>query len=186
MILVPHSPLWTAEFEALRSVYAAALGDLILRVEHVGSTAIPGLRAKPIIDIDIVMAGYGSFPKIVEGLAALGYKHNGDQGITHREAFNRADATVPYCQPPKQWPQHYLYVCPADSEELRRHILFRDALRHRADWRAEYEAIKQGIANRSADDRKKYAEIKEAECREFVEHVLRECAASDFAPKRPA
>jgi GrpB-like predicted nucleotidyltransferase (UPF0157 family) len=62
MILAPYNPAWAAEFAALRDVYATALGKLVLRVEHVGSTAVLGLLAKPILDIDIVMPGYDVFP----------------------------------------------------------------------------------------------------------------------------
>lgn len=173
MILTPHNPTWPAEFAALRDVYADALGDLILRVEHVGSTAVPHLQAKPILDIDIVMQDYEVFPKIVDGLGRLGYTHNGDQGILHREAFKPVDSTVPHTWPRREWMQHHLYVCPVHSIELRRHIVFRDALRARADWRREYERIKRGIADRSGGDRKTYAQIKEVECRAFVERILK-------------
>ena len=69
---------------------------------------------------------------------------------------------------------HHLYVCPAQSDELHRHIAFRDALRARADWRQEYEKIKQDIAKRSDGDRKMYAQLKEIECRRFIERVLNE------------
>ena len=66
MILALYNPEWPTEFAALRAVYMGSLGELILRVEHVGSTAVPNLRAKPILDIDIVMPGYEVFPDIKE------------------------------------------------------------------------------------------------------------------------
>lgn len=174
MILASHNPIWSIEFEALRLVYLAALGDLILRIEHVGSTAVPHLPAKPILDIDIVIQDYEVFPRIVEGLGTLGYTHNGDQGVLHREAFKPQDSSAPYSSPCRQWMRHHLYVCPVHSAELRRHIVFRDVLRVRADWREEYEKIKRNIANRSGDDGKAYAQIKEVECRAFIERVLNE------------
>lgn len=174
MILAPYSPAWPAEFAALRDVYMAALGGLVSRVEHVGSTAVPHIQAKPILDIAIVMQDYGVFPRIVEGLGRLGYRHNGDQGILHREAFKPVDGLAPHASPQRQWMAHHLYACPADSAELRRQIAFRDALRTRPDWRQEYERMKQDIAARSGGDRKTYARIKEAECRPFVEGILRE------------
>jgi GrpB-like predicted nucleotidyltransferase (UPF0157 family) len=184
MILAPHNPDWSTKFEALRQVYLAALSDLILRVEHVGSTAVPNLAAKPILDIDMVMQGYDVFPKIVVALGALGYTHTGDQGIVHREAFKPHDGTVPLTSPRRQWMRHHLFVCPVQSVELRRHIVFRDALRARADWREEYEQMKRDIANRSHGDRKVYAQIKEVECRAFVESVLTE--ASNHSLERTA
>ena len=71
MILAPYNPEWASEFAALRDVYASSLGRLILRVEHVGSTAVPNLRAKPILDIDLVMPSYDVFPDIVARLRSL-------------------------------------------------------------------------------------------------------------------
>ena len=172
MILAPYNSEWPAEFAALRRVYINSLGKLILRVEHVGSTAVPNLRAKPILDIDIVMPRYDVFPDIVTRLQRLGYTHNGDQGIREREAFKPLDNLAPYALPPRKWMSHHLYVCPANSLELRRHLIFRDALRARGDLRREYEKRKLDVALRSGGDWKVYAQIKEIECRDFVESVL--------------
>ena len=172
-MLVPYDPSWAAEFSDIEAVLAGALRERILRIEHVGGTAIPGLRAKPILDIDVVIAGYEVFPAVVDVLRGLGYAHNGDQGIEEREAFNREDAFTPWSEPRKSWMTHHLYVCPTHGEELRRHVKFRDALRVRDDLRGEYEEMKLSIESRANGDRKIYAQIKEIECREFVEKVLR-------------
>jgi GrpB-like predicted nucleotidyltransferase (UPF0157 family) len=172
MILALHNPEWAAEFEALRDVYTSSLGTLIVRVEHVGSTAVPSLLAKPILDIDIVMPGYEVFPEIVAHLKRLRYVHNGDQGIRDREVFKPLDSSAPFTSRPRQWMPHHLYVCPADSLELRRHLVFRDALRAHDNLRQEYEKRKLDIAGRSGGDRKVYAQIKEIACREFIESVL--------------
>jgi len=147
-------------------------GDLAIAIEHVGSTSIPGIKAKPIIDIDVVIQNYTVFPDVVERLARLGYTHNGDQGIPHREAFKRQDECTPRTTLPQEWMHHHLYVCPASSEELRRHLAFRDYLRVNADARNAYERIKVAIAARSNGDRKVYAAIKETEYNEFFEHTL--------------
>ena len=160
------------EFEALQQVYQTTLGGLILQIEHIGSTAVPHLEAKPILDIDLVIQDEDVLPQVIARLQMLGYVHQGDQGIPQREVFKRLDSVVPHVSPRRQWMPHHLYVCPAQSEELRRHIAFRDALRARADWRQEYEKIKQGIAARADGDRKTYARIKETECRVFVQRVL--------------
>jgi GrpB-like predicted nucleotidyltransferase (UPF0157 family) len=172
MILEVHNPDWASEFDALREVYMGSLGKLVLGVEHIGSTAVPHLRAKPILDIDLVMPCYDLFPDIVAHLRRLGYTHNGDQGIKEREAFKPLDDTAPYMLLPRYWMAHHLYVCPVNSLELRRHIIFRDALRAHVDLRQEYENRKLDIAGRSGGDRKVYARLKEIECREFVESVL--------------
>jgi len=177
MILAPYDPSWATEFSDVEAVLTGALRWNILRIEHVGSTSIPCLRAKPILDIDIVIPSYEVFPAVVNVLHELGYAYNGDQGIAEREAFNREDAFVPWTEPRRSWMAHHLYVCPAHGVELRRHVKFRDVLRVRADLRGEYEKMKLSIEGRSNGDRKIYAQIKETECREFVERVLKEDVA---------
>jgi GrpB-like predicted nucleotidyltransferase (UPF0157 family) len=175
MILSPYNPTWAAEFTALRAVYTTALRDLVVAIEHIGSTAVPGLAAKPILDIDLVMPNYSVFPRIVAVLDELGYTHNGDQGISQREAFKPKDGiAAPATPSPRRWMQHHLYVCPIDGDELRRHIRFRDVLRTRPDLRLEYETIKRAIEAKSNGERSAYAKIKEVDCRAFVERVLRE------------
>ena len=172
MILAPYNPEWASEFAAVREVYASSLGRLVLRVEHVGSTAVPNLRAKPILDIDLVMRGYDVFPDVVARLRRLGYTHNGNQGIREREVFKPLDNGAPCTFPPRHWMSHHLYVCPVHSLELSRHLIFRDALRAHDDLRQEYEKRKLDIAGRSGGDRKVYAQIKEIACRDFIESVL--------------
>jgi GrpB-like predicted nucleotidyltransferase (UPF0157 family) len=181
MILAAHDPSWSAEFSNIEAVLTRALRGSILRIEHVGSTSIPGLRAKAILDIDVVIPGYEVFAGVVDVLHGLGYMHNGDQGIPEREAFNREDAFVPWTEPGRSWMNHHLYVCPAHGEELRRHVKFRDVLRGRADLRGEYEEMKLSIESRAGGDRKIYAQIKEVECREFVERILMEDVAEGYS-----
>ena len=72
-----------------------ALGDLAFSMEHLGSTAVPGLPAKPIIDLDVVIRSNRHLPDVVQRLAPLGYAHEGDKGITGRDAFARANVRVP-------------------------------------------------------------------------------------------
>jgi GrpB-like predicted nucleotidyltransferase (UPF0157 family) len=86
-MLCAHDLAWFAEFTAPKTVYSATFGNLIASVEHVGSTAVPDLLAKPTLDIDIVMRDYSVFDEIVAGLGRLGYLHKGDQGIYQHEAF---------------------------------------------------------------------------------------------------
>ena len=171
-LLVAHDPAWAGEFAALSEVYRAALGDLVLRVEHVGSTAVPGLLTKPILDLDLVIADRAAFDAASAALSALGYAHRGDQGIAGREVFNRADDHTPFTQPPRRWLAHHLYVCCANSRELRRHLAFRDALRRSSALCDRYAAIKVELARQSGGDRKRYALLKETACRDFVESAL--------------
>ncbi len=123
IVVVDYDPAWPALFAALRAPVAAALGVLTVAVEHVGSTAVPGLAAKPVIDLDVAIPSVSALDAAIERLAALGYVHKGDQGIPGRAAFD--------------WPphtrRHHLYVCTHDSAEYRRHLLFRDYLRAHPD-----------------------------------------------------
>lgn len=169
---MPYDPAWPASFAQLRAIYAATLDDLIVTIEHVGSTAVPGLLAKPILDIDIVIPTRDVLPEVTVRLAALGYRHNGDQGIPGREVFKANESTAPYTEPRQVWMAHHLYGCAVDSAELRRHIQFRDTLRCRADLREEYTRLKTETARAAGGDRKVYARLKENTCRDFVEGVL--------------
>jgi GrpB-like predicted nucleotidyltransferase (UPF0157 family) len=181
-MLAEHNPRWSVAFAELSTVLVRALEGLFLRVEHVGSTAVPGLRAKPTLDVDIVIPGYDVFPRVVAALAQRGYTHNGDQGIPEREAFKRGgDTTVPWTEPRQAWMDHHLYVCPVHGRELHRHLRFRDALRQNPELRTEYECLKLDYAQRAQGDRKVYAQIKELECRPFVERVLAGCLGTPLS-----
>ena len=87
MLIHEYSPGWEENFQNIKAILVDALSGLRIGIEHVGSTAIPGLAAKPIIDIDIVFNAPIDFGPVKERLAGLGYFHNGDQGIPGREAF---------------------------------------------------------------------------------------------------
>ena len=176
MILQAHDSNWVSEFARLRSVYTATLRNLVCGVEHVGSTSIPQIAAKPILDIDIVITSESDLQAVIRKLEALGYWHNGDQGIPGREAFKRRDETVPYTEKTRTWMRHHLYVCVNGSRELARHILFRDYLNSNPEARAEYESIKKDIEARSNGDVKVYAALKENEgiCSAFVERMLKQ------------
>jgi GrpB-like predicted nucleotidyltransferase (UPF0157 family) len=166
--LVPYDPAWPTEFAALRSVWATALGDLALAVANVGSTSIPGMPAKAILDVDIVVSSLDRLPEVIARLAPLGYNHVGERGVSGREAFKRQDDTVPRDGSGRAWMRHHLYVCPEDGRELRRHLAFRDHLRTHPEVAAEYAALKTTLAARFATDVDAYCEAKTG----FVEAVL--------------
>lgn len=154
------------------------MGDSYTRIEHVGSTAIVGIRAKAILDIDIVIESQAHFQEVRERLEMMGYKHNGDQGIAGREVFKRLSNKTPKVGTVGEWMNHHLYVCVEGSWELVRHTLFRDALNQDASLRREYERIKVDIESRANGDRKIYAELKEnaGPCSDFVERTIRMAA----------
>ena len=141
LIVVPYDPQWPEVFEALALTLAEALTSVdVLSIEHVGSTSVPGLAAKPVIDIDIVVEK-DNVAAAIAALATIGYAHLGDLGVPLREAFTA----------PADAPRHNLYVTVAGSLSLRNHIGLRDTLRARADLRDEYGAVKLSLASNTDD-----------------------------------
>ena len=136
--VLPYDPQWPADFQAICQELTPALGDLVLVIEHVGSTAVPGLASKPIIDIDIVIRDAAALPDIIARLARIGYLHEGNLGVPDREAF---------CYEGKlHLREHHIYVCPQNTAELHRHLTFRDYLRNHPEAAAQYGRIKQEAA----------------------------------------
>lgn len=157
VVIVDYDQEWPAQFAVIASTVAAALGTVLLRIEHVGSTAVPGMPAKPIIDLDAVVE-INAVQEAIRRLEAIGYTHKGDQGIPGREAFRPPPGSVP----------HHLYVCPSNSPELAAHLMFRDALRADAQLATEYACLKRSLALRFRADRTGYCEAKTG----FVRAVL--------------
>ena len=168
-LIQPYQTKWAEDFQLLAEHLQAALADLPIRIEHVGSTSVVGLAAKPIIDIDIVFAQAISFDAIRTKLEATGYYHNGNQGIIDREVFKRLDTVA---HPVFDSIVHHLYVCPENSVELDRHLRFRDALKASAEAREAYEQLKLGLAEIAGQDRKLYAELKEVHATALIEQIL--------------
>jgi GrpB-like predicted nucleotidyltransferase (UPF0157 family) len=163
VVIVPYDPAWPLIFEGLRDVYASALGRLALAIEHVGSTAVPGLAAKPIIDVDVVIPSRDVLSEVIRRLATLGYRHQGDLGVPGREAFTREGVDeVPRDGTGRRWPAHHLYICASDGDELRRHLQFRDWLRTHPVSAAEYGRLKAHLAHIDREDREGYTEAKTA------------------------
>jgi len=158
-----YDPQWPEEFETLRSRIAQVLDELAAAIEHIGSTAVPGLAAKPIIDVDILLRSAADFPLVCARLASLGYEHQGDLGVAGREAFRTAPGQL----------AHHLYVCPPGSPEYSRHIAFRDYLRSHPQDASVYAALKRNLADKSATDREAYTQGKT----DFVRQMLRRAGA---------
>jgi GrpB-like predicted nucleotidyltransferase (UPF0157 family) len=159
-----YDPQWPERFRILAERMKTALGGLAIAVEHVGSTAVPGLAAKPVVDFDLVVRRE-DLPRAIELLRSLGYVHEGDRGVAGREAF--------------RWPpgeeRHHLYICGPESTAMRRHLLFRDHLRaHPAAARA-YADLKRMLAQRHATDREAYQHAKAV----FIEAVTQAAAEAE-------
>lgn len=172
VVVVPYDPGWPAQFAKLRDRIAAALGDLAVGIEHVGGTAVPGLDAKPIVDLDVVVRPEQDLAVVVERLGTLGYEHLGDLGVHGRDAF-RASAADPL-------PRHHLYVCPAGSAALSAHLTLRDELRADPALAAQYAALKRELAARYRADRDAYTEGKT----HFITGVLLRARDGDQRTRR--
>lgn len=146
IVVEDYSPSWALTFQALKSVYALHLGDLNVDIQHVGSTSVEELAAKPVIDIDIIIDSPAHLPDIIQKLALLGYDHRGNLGITDREAFKGKTDQVPLDGSGRTWPKHHLYVCPADSISLKNHLALRDFLRNNPAKAKEYGELKKQLA----------------------------------------
>ena len=162
VVVLPYEEYWVQAFELIKSEIQEALGSLALRIEHVGSTSVRGLSAKPIIDIDVVIKDYSVFDAVAAALEEIGYHHEGDLGIAMREAF-RYDSK-------EHLQKRHLYVCPQDSPELKRHVAFRDYLRSHPEAVREYSRIKEEGAALYPNDIEQYIQHKSP----FIEKIYRE------------
>ena len=151
-MVVAHDPRWPAQFEQIASQVRIALGEITAAVEHIGSTAVPGLAAKPIIDLSVVVDTVREVPATVAALDGHGWRLEGDGGLAGREAFApRAD--LPY---------HHLYVVVRGNRQHLMHTRFRDLLRQDETARTEYAALKHALAPLLKSDRVAYTEGKSA------------------------
>ena len=164
IVLAEYDPQWPALFEAEAARIQQQLGDLARRIEHVGSTAIPGMTAKPVIDIQVSVTSLQPIGVYEERLGSLGYAHL---------ILDDFDRVYPYFRRPAQWPStHHVHLCEAGGALEARHIRFRDYLRTHADAAAEYVRLKQTLAalhhGETHESRESYSLGKT----EFVERVL--------------
>lgn len=161
--LVPYDGQWPAVFEAEAARLRIVLGPLALRIDHHGSTAVPGLAAKPIIDIQISIAGLQPLAAYRERLEVIGYVH----------VPSEDDARCPFFHRPAEWPHtHHVHVVESGGAEERRTLAFRDYLRDHPEAAREYEQLKRVLAERhrgiDAEGREAYAQGKTA----FVERIV--------------
>lgn len=162
-----YNTQWESEFCKLQTFLNNVMGEFIFSIEHVGSTSVKGLASKPILDIDVVIENYDVFPKIIKKLEKIGYFHQKEWSFKGREAFGRQDQYVPRDGKNAIWMEHHLYVCDKDSEELRRHVAFRDYLRENSNAIIEYGQLKRELAA-TMKDRASYSLGKT----EFIKGVL--------------
>jgi GrpB-like predicted nucleotidyltransferase (UPF0157 family) len=157
--LRPYDPTWPARFEQERAVLEAAIGALTTGgIHHVGSTAVPGLAAKPIVDILVGVDSLDASRACFDPLAKLGYLY----------FPYRPEEMHWFCKPHPSRRTHHLHLVPTGSRRYADELAFRDRLRTKSEVATEYAALKQDLAERFADDREAYTDAKS----DFVHRVL--------------
>lgn len=155
--LSPYEPNWPLLFLQEKERLLASLANYILDIQHIGSTSIPGMPAKPILDIGAAVANFEEARHCVPLLEQLGYTYKGENGIARRHYFVKGDPRT-----------HHLHMLESDSAEWKNHLLFRDYLCANPASANEYASLKQTLATQFATDREAYQEGKE----NFIQAVL--------------
>ncbi len=154
-----YNPVWEKHFQDLYQRIWPEIADVALSIEHIGSTAVAGLPAKPIIDLTIVVASTQHMISLIGRLEEIDARHRGDLGIPGREAFTRIPG----------FPPHNLYACVTGSQGLRNHIAVRDFLRSNPDSAIAYGKLKKELARKYPDDIDAYVEGKSSFLLEILE-----------------
>ena len=155
--IVEYSPNWPTLYEQEKKLIVGVLGHAITDIQHIGSTAVPGLGAKPIIDILVAAHKRGPVEEYSGRLRPIGYRHQSHEDDAKRLFFQKGTPRT-----------HHLHIVEYDSWEYRRHILFRDCLRTHPETAQRYEKLKRELAIKFASDREDYTESKS----EFIESVV--------------
>ncbi|MHC5010828.1 MAG: GrpB family protein [Planctomycetota bacterium] len=159
--IVDHDPAWPDLFAQEAPAVATAFGSDAV-VEHMGSTAVPGLAAKPIVDLMVGLEEVVVDDRLVARMAVLGYHHRGERGIPGRQYFEKGDPR-----------SHHVHAVPFGGAFWTDHLLFRDYLRAHPDEVEAYERTKRDLAKRFRDDRQAYSDGKTP----FIEAALERARA---------
>ena len=158
--LSPHQEVWARLFEEEKR-RLEGVGEGVLDIQHVGSTAVPGLKAKPILDIAVAVENFEEAFVLVPATERLGYTYRGENGIARRHYFVKG---------PPNGRTHHIHMFEEDNEEWTKHLLFRDYLRTHPETVSAYQALKEDLARRYSEDREAYTDGKH----EFIQEVLKE------------
>lgn len=173
IVIAPYDPAWPARFAEEAERIRRAFGELALRIEHVGSTSVPGLAAKPVIDIQVSVVSLEPRDLHDARLADLGYTH---------VPLGEFDRVYPFYKRPAGWPStHHVHLCVAGSGQERDHLVFRDCLRRNPAVAAEYASLKLRLAlahdGLTMESQERYSLSKT----EFVRSVLARASTGDLA-----
>lgn len=172
-----YNPKWAHAFNELKEALLSHISPN-LQVEHVGSTSVPGLAAKPIIDIDIVIKTKGELLDLIAALEELGYIYQGNLGIEGREAFKRSLNDVPLLKEHhSKWAPHHLYVVYESSNAYKNHIALKNYLMSNEAAVKEYSDLKKALAHKYPHDIDSYIREKTP----FITRVLKSLGFEDDA-----
>lgn len=169
MLIERYNSDWIKDFTDIKREIETALDGMEHSIEHIGSTSVPHLDSKPIIDVDIIYPVPSDFKNIKARLESFGYFHAGDQGIKGRDVFKRTGKPANEILDSVK---HHLYVCPINSKALERHILSRNFLRKNAWARMKYQQMKYDLAGQANQDKKTYAALKQLHANDFIDSIV--------------
>lgn len=149
IIVVDYNANWVNQYEQEKQQILLALGNKVTNIQHIGSTSVPGLAAKPVIDILLGLKQIPPLPMQISNLEAIGYNYYGELGIPGRHYFRKGMPRT-----------HQIHAVLTDSEFWERHILFRDFLRNNPQAAQRYETLKRKLAQEFAGDRINYINSK--------------------------
>jgi GrpB-like predicted nucleotidyltransferase (UPF0157 family) len=155
--LVPHCEDWASEYAQEEDALRRILGTKIIDVQHIGSTAVPGLAAKPILDLSIAVKSMSEVDGLIPLLAMHGYEDMGEFGVPGRRFFAKGEPRT-----------HHLHIVAEDSDHWSRYLLFRDYLRSSPDIARHYSTMKQSLAKQYAENRAAYTAAKS----KFIERTV--------------
>jgi GrpB-like predicted nucleotidyltransferase (UPF0157 family) len=152
--VVPHDPRWARRFRGESALISEALAPNVIAVHHVGSTAIPGIHAKPIIDMIVEVEDITRVDAKDLAMAVLGYEGLGEYGIPGRRYFRKFDESGAET--------HHVHTFETGSRDVQRHLEFRDFMIEHPDWASRYSSLKRALAEAHPDDIESYMDGKDA------------------------
>ncbi len=160
VVIGPHQPIWLHHFYQLKTVIQDILSAYPIQIHHIGSTSIPGIWAKPILDIDIVIDDKSLLAPITAQLEKAGYEYKGDQGVPGRFAFKQVSTQTPFTEEKAIWQTHHLYVCFADALALKNHLVFKESLLKNQMLADQYNQLKRSLVADPSMTREEYSKRK--------------------------
>jgi len=158
--IAPYDPAWADAFQAEAGSLSAVFGRDLAEIEHIGSTAVPGMMAKAVIDILIVVEDLERVPQRIEAMQVLGYEHRGEAGIPGRQFFRKDTGGIR---------SHHVHIFPEGHPSIAAHINFRDYLRAHPEHAQAYAQLKLELAARFRTSPTEYTEAKT----DFIEQINR-------------